>query len=135
VDGVIGRETILVAEDEHMLREVVVQSLRVRGFTVLEAGSGAEAFSLAQEYAGTIHLLVTDIVMPGMGGRDLAALLADTLPDLRVLFMSGYTDDKKAHQEIAAKGVPLIEKPFTGQALARHVRAALAGPPYATRIV
>ncbi len=118
-----GKETILVAEDEEAVRKVVRWALAVSGFTVLEAANGKEALEVAENCGRPIDLLLTDVVMPIMGGRELAETLRRRLPDLRILFMSGYSDDALLYQEI--QGTSVIEKPFSSATLCRSVREAL----------
>ncbi len=120
-----GTETVLVVEDNEMVRSLAGRVLRRQGYTLLEAGSGEEALRLAAQHSGPIHLLLTDVVMPQMSGRDLANRLCRERPGLRVLYMSGYTDNVIAHHGVLEPGTPLIQKPFTPQALAQKVRAVL----------
>jgi two-component system, cell cycle sensor histidine kinase and response regulator CckA len=123
-----GTETVLVVEDESAVRGLVSRVLRGQGYTVLEAEQGAEALRICEERAGTIDLVVTDIVMPGgMSGRDLAARIGALPAAPRVLLISGY--EGHAHDR-AAPGImatPFLRKPFTAQALARRVRELLDG--------
>jgi nitrogen-specific signal transduction histidine kinase/ActR/RegA family two-component response regulator len=120
-----GSETVLVAEDEDAVRGVARELLSICGYTVLEARNGREGLALAREHPGPIHLLLTDVVMPLMSGTELAQQLTAVRPAMKVLFMSGYTDDTVALRRIAEGEIPLLEKPFTTEALARQVRAAL----------
>ncbi len=105
------------------------------GYVVLEARQGAEALEISNRHAGTIHLLVTDVVMPQMSGRELAQRLATLRPELKVLYMSGYTDDAIVRHGVLASGIAFLSKPFTPNALALKVREVLdgvaAGPPIA----
>jgi CheY-like chemotaxis protein len=103
--------------------------LEAGGYKLLVAGDGAEALSLADLYGGPIHLLVTDVVMPHMGGATLAARLAQMRPETRVLYMSGYTDDALAHRGVIGADVAFLEKPFTPDSLLRKVREVLDAPP------
>jgi CheY-like chemotaxis protein len=123
-----GSETVLLAEDEDEVRALTRESLRMSGYTVLEARHGAEALEVAARHPGPIPLLLTDVVMPQMGGGELAEALARLRPDTRVLYMSGYTNDNIVHQRVAAAGLALIEKPFTPADLARKVREVLDAP-------
>ncbi|MBV8901985.1 MAG: PAS domain S-box protein [Verrucomicrobia bacterium] len=123
-----GRETILLAEDEDAVREVTAQLLEAFGYQVLKASSGEEALRLADSQPGKIHLLMTDVVMPGMGGRELADLLRAREPQLKVLFQSGYTDDAVVRYGVVHAEVAFLQKPFTPQALAEKVRQALDQP-------
>ncbi|MEO8196171.1 MAG: PAS domain S-box protein [Thermoanaerobaculia bacterium] len=124
----MGRETILVAEDNPALREVIRARLSERGYTVLLAADGEEALALARDRATPVDLLLTDVIMPRLGGADLARQLAELRPGLRVIFMSGYTDGALLNQGVLQKSVVLLEKPFTGARLARLVREVLDGP-------
>ncbi len=122
-----GRETILVAEDEDSVREVVSRVLSKKGYHLLLAENGEAALRLARSRPGSIQLLLTDLVMPGMSGGELAQRLRDEQPGLRILFMSGYTDDAVVRQGVLEKGVPYLQKPFTAEALAARVREVLDG--------
>jgi CheY-like chemotaxis protein len=97
------------------------------GYEVLQAGTPAEALQLAQRHAGPLHLLLTDVVMPRMSGRDLATRVVALRPDIRQLFMSGYTADVIAHHGVLEPGVHFLQKPFSAQELTAKVREALAG--------
>jgi len=121
-----GDETVLLVEDEESVRSLAIDILRDRGYQVLEASNGHEALLVAAEHKDEpLDLLLTDVVMPKMGGRALAEQLKKTHPDLKVLFMSGYTDDAISHQGVLDPGVALLQKPFTPALLARTVREAL----------
>jgi two-component system, cell cycle sensor histidine kinase and response regulator CckA len=120
-----GKETILLVEDEEQVRALVRGVLQDAGYTVLEACRGDEALIHATRYADPIHLLLTDVVMPGMSGRDLADRLALTHPDARVLYMSGYTQDAIVHHGVVQAGVVLLQKPFSPGALLRKLREVL----------
>ena len=123
-----GHETILVVEDTETLREVIRETLEERGYTVLLASNGEEALALARERDGPIDLLLTDVVMPKLGGGDLARLLSALRSGMRVLYMSGYTNGAISQHGVLGGGVMLLEKPFTGSTLARAVREALDRP-------
>jgi hypothetical protein len=123
-----GRETVLVVEDEPSLREVAARGLRDLGYTVLEAADGAAALRVADRVEGPIDLLLTDVVMPGVGGRQLAERLRALRPDTRVLFTSGYTDGAFLSQAGLERSLAFLQKPFTVAALARTVRALLDAP-------
>jgi CheY-like chemotaxis protein len=99
--------------------------LQKQGYTVLEARNGQEAFRVAAGFPGSIHLLLTDVVMPGMSGKVLATQLAQTYPDLKTLFMSGYTDNAITHQGVLDPGIAFLQKPFGSMDLARKVRTIL----------
>jgi PAS domain S-box-containing protein len=120
-------ETILLVEDAQRVRAVVREILEMSGYSVLEAHHGAEAIELSNQHAGPIHLLVTDVVMPQMSGRELAQRLATLRPDLKVLYMSGYTDDAIVRHGVLASGIAFLSKPFTPDALALKVRELLDG--------
>ncbi len=100
----------------------------MHGYTVLSAASPAEAVALSRKHAGTIDILVTDVIMPGMNGRELSLALATARPTLRVLYMSGYTDAAIAHHGILEPGTAFVSKPFTPDVLARKVREVLDAP-------
>jgi two-component system, cell cycle sensor histidine kinase and response regulator CckA len=123
-----GSETVLVAEDEQLVRLLVRKILQQAGYTVLVATGGAEALQLATQHAGPIDLLLTDVVMPEMSGRELMRQLAERRPATRVLYMSGYSDDAVAQHGVLDPGTALIQKPFTPEALARKVREVLDAP-------
>jgi PAS domain S-box-containing protein len=121
-----GSECILLAEDEEALRELAGCVLRDAGYTVLEAANGLDALHIAEENHTTpIQLLITDVIMPHMGGKDLAEQLRTVRPDTKVLYMSGYTDDALTHHGVLESGVALLEKPFTPTRLAYKVREVL----------
>ena len=122
-----GRETILVAEDEEPVRQLVVRILREAGYTVLETANAREALPLGEHYAGRIHLLVTDVIMPGTGGSDLAARLVASRSDMKVLFISGYADQPSLGQGLKVHDGVLLAKPFSPGELTRAVRRALGG--------
>ena len=126
-----GTETILVVEDEPSVRTLVRDELRKLGYRVLEAKSGIEACLLATQQAGSLQLLLTDVVMPGMGGRELARHLSAITPDLRTLFMSGYTDDVGIMAGQEEGMTSFLQKPFTPEVLAHAVRTLLdaSSPP------
>jgi PAS domain S-box-containing protein len=129
LDAVVGgSETVLLVEDEASLRSLAQEILREQGYKVLAAGSGAEALELARSHKAPIHLLVTDVVMPGMDGRELADRLAPIHGEARCLFMSGYTDDAVVRRGVREEGVPFLQKPFTIDALAQKVREVLDQP-------
>ena len=119
---------MLVVEDEAIVRAIAVDALRRHGYTVLQAGDGMEALRVAGEHAGNIDLLVTDVVMPQLGGRELARRLRGKRPKLRVLYVSGYTDSAIARHGMLEDGIALLQKPFTAATLTRKVRDALDAP-------
>jgi len=122
-----GSETILLAEDEESLRRLTRQVLENSGYRVVTAASGEEAERLAESYEGPIHLLLSDVVMRGLSGRELVERLVPRHPGMKVLYMSGYTNDAVLHHGIAAEDVNFIQKPFTPRALAGKVREVLDG--------
>ena len=124
-----GSETILVAEDEAGLRKIVSELLKGLGYTVLLAEHGADALLVSEAHDGPIHLLVTDVVMPGIGGRELADRLVRSRPALRTLYLSGYTDDAVIAQGVFANEMTFLQKPFAGVDLAQKVRDVLEASP------
>ncbi len=122
-----GSETILLVEDEPQVRGLAIAILNRAGYTVLPASSPTEAIDLARRSEG-IDLLLTDVVMPGMNGRELADRIRSERPGLRVLFMSGYTDDVILHHGVLAPGVAFLQKPLTPDSLTRKLRQALEAP-------
>ncbi len=127
-----GTETILLVEDESGVRRLSRTILEAQGYTVLEAASGDEALEIARSHAGEIHLVATDVVMPGMSGRVLWDRLRVLRPDPRVLFMSGYTDDAIAKHGVLEPGIAFLQKPFTPFSLAQKVREVLDAEDRAT---
>ena len=121
-----GNETVLVAEDQDEVRKYTRKLLEARGYTVLAASGGAEALQLAAQREGVIHALITDVIMPGMSGHDLAMELAKTRPQTKVLYVSGYADESIVLPGALEHGVAFLQKPFTAVALARKVRELLA---------
>ena len=124
-----GAETLLLVEDNDSVRQVTAQALRRRGYTVYEARHAEEAIEWASKSLSKVQLLVTDVVMPGLSGPNLAARLVRMNPNLRVLYMSGYTDDATVVHGNFWGGVPLLQKPFTPAQLAESVRMALKAAP------
>jgi two-component system, cell cycle sensor histidine kinase and response regulator CckA len=122
-----GTETILLVEDEESVRQLVRETLAARGYQVLEADDGQKALAISKSHAGPIHMLLTDVVMPGMSGRELAKQLAETHPQTRILYLSGYTEDAIVHQGVLDSGTAFLQKPFTLQMLSRKVREVLNG--------
>lgn len=120
-----GRETILLVEDEEIVRDLVRRALQDKGYTMLEARQGHEALSLSRQYQGPIDLLLTDVVMPQMSGRELAEQLKVERPELKVLFMSGYTDDAVVRHGLLTAEVEFLPKPFSPSRLASKVREIL----------
>ena len=126
-DSVVGTETILLAEDDPMLRPLAKGLLEKLGYTVIYAENAATALEAAANHAGPIQLLVADVVMPGASGRELARQLEKTRPQTKVLYVSGYTDDAIVHHGMLEPGLNFLQKPFTPAALARKVREVLDG--------
>jgi two-component system, cell cycle sensor histidine kinase and response regulator CckA len=122
-----GTETVLVVEDEAMVRALARRFLEMNGYRVLEASNGPEALRISREYKEPIHLMLTDVVMPRMSGREVAFQLAVERPETKVLYMSGHTEDAIIHHGVLEKGVALLNKPFTKDALAARVRSVLDG--------
>ncbi len=121
-----GTETILLVEDEPAVRELAEEVLRELGYTVWAAGHGKEALDLASQRAGErIDLVLTDVVMPQMGGKELADRLRERHPQLKVLFTSGYTEDAIVHHGVLQPGIAFLQKPFRVSALALKVREVL----------
>jgi len=120
-----GNETVLIVEDEEGIRELVKRMLADAGYTALEAQYGKDALATADRHHGTIHLLVTDVVMPGMGGGELARALRERRPDLAVLYMSGYADPEVLSRGVNRSEDSVLNKPFTGEQLLRRVRGLL----------
>jgi DNA-binding response OmpR family regulator len=109
------------------VRELVNDTLQARGYSVLQASHGEAALKIAAAHPDQIHLLITDVVMPGMSGRELAKLLSKARSGIKVLFLSGYTEDTIIHQGALESGTAFLQKPFTLQALSRKVREILDG--------
>jgi two-component system cell cycle sensor histidine kinase/response regulator CckA len=120
-----GSETVLLAEDDPSVRLLARLSLQRCGYTVLEAGNAGEALALAEDYAQRIDLLLSDVIMPDSAGTPLIGRLQQRRPDLRVLYMSGYTDDAIVHHGVLDEGTAFLQKPFTPHALAQKVREVL----------
>jgi PAS domain S-box-containing protein len=124
-----GSETVLLVEDTESVRKLTRRILDGAGYTVLEAGDGAAAVETAQQHTGRIHLLLTDVVMPLMGGSDLASRIRSLHPEAKLLFMSGYTDEAVVRHGLVSEGRLFLQKPFTPQALLARVREVLDGQP------
>ena len=129
VEPLRGTETVLVVEDAASVRMVTRQVLERYGYAVLEAPNGETALRLAAKHHGRIHLLLTDVVMPGLSGRQLAEQLAQLRPDMKVLYASGYADQAIVHHGILESGIAYLQKPFTPETLARSVRQVLDSSP------
>jgi CheY-like chemotaxis protein len=120
-----GAETILVVEDEESVRVLVTDVLTRAGYTVLASANVAGGLDWSKRFAGTIHLLLTDVVMPGQSGRELAAQLLAARPGIKVLYMSGYTEHAIAHHGVIESAASLIDKPFTPEGLRQRIRELL----------
>lgn len=123
--SVNGSETVLLVEDEESIRKLLVRELRTVGYHVLEAGEGQEAMDLCRGHEGPIHLLLTNVVMPRISGRELAERLVSIRPDMRVLYMSGYTDDTVVRHGVQEADTAFVQKPFTSIQLLQKVRDVL----------
>jgi two-component system, cell cycle sensor histidine kinase and response regulator CckA len=122
-----GSETILIAEDEPDLRELTRIFLRDYGYNVIEAASAEQALQIGEVFAGPIHLLLTDVIMPGMSGRQLAERIHKKYPQTKIIYMTGYTDDMVVQHKVLEPGVNMLQKPFTRLDLASKVRSTLDG--------
>jgi CheY-like chemotaxis protein len=129
-----GTETVLLVEDDESVRALMREILEEVGYTVLEASGGPEAVRLADEQSQPIDLLITDVVMPEMGGRQLVERLTLTRPGMKVLYVSGYTDDAVVHHGVLQADVAFLQKPFTLVGLAHKVRQTLDAPAPAPRV-
>jgi CheY-like chemotaxis protein len=126
-----GTETILIVEDEDLVRALASRSLRERGYRVIEARQGVEALQQLEQQSAGVDLVISDVVMPEMGGRELARRLAMLRPSLPVLFISGYTGEDVIQRGLMEPGAPFQQKPFTPDGLARKVREMLDAVPRA----
>jgi two-component system, cell cycle sensor histidine kinase and response regulator CckA len=131
VDGTLSRalrgsEVVLLVEDERGVRELTREYLEMSGYTVLEATNGEAALRQAQDHTGPIHALITDVVMPGLSGRELSEQITKIRPQIKVLYMSGYTDQSAFRNGILEKGAELLQKPFGMSTLASKLRDILA---------
>ncbi len=120
-----GSETILLVEDEKAVRKLAREFLENTGYTVLEAEGPAEAMQLSAQHRGPIHLMVTDVIMPHMSGHELAQQMASVRPKMKVLYISGYTDNSIAQHGVLGRGTFFLQKPFSLDALARKMRQLL----------
>jgi PAS domain S-box-containing protein len=120
-----GSETVLIVEDDNPLRKLLQRILQQHGYSVLEAENGEDALRVSEAYAGSVDLLITDVVMPGMGGRETAERLQSIYPSMKVLYTSGYTDNAIVHHGVLATGLNFLQKPFSLEDLARKAREIL----------
>ena len=123
--GLTGAETILVVEDNDQVLDMIVKILDRYGYRTLPARDGAEAVRVARDFEGEIHLLLTDVIMPGMSGKEVAERLRSERPDMKVLFMSGYTENIIMQKGILSGDIHYIQKPFSFEGLVRKVREAI----------
>jgi two-component system cell cycle sensor histidine kinase/response regulator CckA len=121
-------ETVLVVEDEPALRAIVQEILEMSGYRVIEAAGGSEALAASSAHNGEIDLMITDVVMPGMSGRELAEEMSRRRPKMKVLYTSGHTDDAMIHHGVLEKGIPFLQKPFNLESLIDKVRDVLDAP-------
>jgi CheY-like chemotaxis protein len=120
-----GAETVLLAEDDDGVRALTTRLLKACGYTVLETRNGGEAVEAAARHRAPIQLLLTDVVMPGLGGRETADRVVALHPETRVLFLSGYTDDAVLRHGVQQAEAAFLQKPFTPSALAKRIREVL----------
>ena len=120
-----GNETILIVDDSPSIRQLIVDILKPLGYKCLQAGSGKDAIDAVREYSGEVHLLLTDVVMPGMSGRDLSTIIGKERPEMKVIFMSGYTENIIVHHGVLEQGITYIAKPITPSALTQKIRSVL----------
>jgi two-component system cell cycle sensor histidine kinase/response regulator CckA len=120
-----GTETVLLVEDEESVRELVRDTLTAKGYRVFDADNGEAGIAAAAAHDGKIDLVITDVVMPGIGGRELVKQLTQTRPAIKVLYLSGYTEDAIVSDGSIEKGTAFLQKPFTLQNLSRKVREVL----------
>jgi len=125
VDDLSGSETVLIVEDNDSLRNFAQKILHIYGYRTLNAENGEDALRVCKEHNGPIHLLLTDVVMPRMGGKEAAERLQPLYPRMKIIYMSGYTDNAIVHHGVLEPGLNFLEKPFTPKGLARKVRKAL----------
>ncbi len=124
-DAVTGGETILVVEDEAAVRMLVRRILTRAGYTVVVASDGPDALKQAEAHEGPLHLLLTDVVMPGLGGRAVADRVSELRPGIKVIYMSGYVDDAVVRAGVLLEGVNFLQKPFTLEGLTSKIREVL----------
>ena len=127
-----GSETVLVVEDEDLVRKLMRTILESRGYAVLDARGGDEGFQVCRNHQGPIHVLITDVVMPRMNGKEVAKRLRSIYPDIRVLYVSGYTADAIDQRGVLETGIQFLQKPFTPLVLTNRVRELLDTRPVAS---
>ena len=127
-DAFHGQETVLLVEDEEMVRNLTREILVMNGYQVLTASNGEEACKVCESYTDKIHLMITDVVMPQMSGRELCERVSKQRPEMAILYMSGYTDDAIVRHGVLDDGMPFLQKPFTPDSFARKVRELLEQP-------
>jgi CheY-like chemotaxis protein len=125
--SLVGSETVLVVEDDESVRRIAVRILQDHQYSVLEARAGKDALKLCEHHEGVIDLLLTDLVMPGMGGKELAELVSASRPEIKVAFMSGYAEEGRGTRDVSDKGNVFVQKPLIPGELARKMREALDG--------
>ena len=120
-----GNETILIVDDNASIRQLIIETLKPLGYNCLQAASGKDAINVIREYSGKVHLLITDVIMPGMSGRELADMIRKEMPHIKVIFMSGYTENIIAHHGVLEQGINYIPKPITPVTLTQKIRRVL----------
>ena len=120
-----GNETILIVDDNASIRQLIVETLKPLGYNCLQAAGGKDAIDVLRKYKGEVHLLITDVVMPGMSGRELAETIREERPEMKVIFMSGYTENIIAHHGVLEQGINYISKPITPVTLTQKIRSVL----------
>ena len=125
----VQRVTVLLVDDEASVRELIIELLEADGYEVLSAANPVQAIEAAERHHGVIHLLLTDLLMPGMSGRDLAQRVKERRPDICILYMSGFTEEALAPGQDLEAGALLISKPFTADSFSRKIREALGTNP------
>jgi len=123
-----GSETLLLVEDDEMVRHLVSRMLKSRGYTVLAASDGTDALRQVESHRGPIDMLITDVVMPGMSGREVTQRVTTLRPQVTVLYLSGYTDDAIVRHGMLEPGIAFLQKPFSADVLARKIREVLDAP-------
>ena len=130
-----GAETLLLVEDEEELGDLLAEVLATSGYTVLKARDCEDAIRICDEHEGPIHLLLTDVIMPQMSGRELAARVQPRRPTMKVLYMSGYTDSAIVHHGVLDHGIAFLQKPFAPATVTQKVREVLDGSPHLSDVL